>query len=958
MENQIAEAALYGVHAMSWGIEGYSLLVSSLHTSKQGIFDQFHFVKACIAANLNLNHCQRILLQGSDRLLMLVNLGNNLGNLSWRHLQLPAVYTQDSWPLQLVSVSPDGSYIAVGGKKGFVLLNVATGTWSLFGDRMEEQAIKCIGISWYRHFLVAVVWHEQLKTHQVMFFPRTSKLAFSSLAFRANVPQNKIPTYLDCNDANLILFTTDAYFQYKIVVDGENSSHAAPTKSISVSLKLTHQLGIDTPFDVTSVLLLPSNVVMTDQVISPRNVSSDEKSSTASSISQNNGGKKDNDAIKASSAIQTTKISRSMAKLIVLDTNGNLSLTNAERSISMDLSKGIEQFWMANTEISDLGNSLWAYGERGLEVWFPFFTNSAADSHKQNYLTRERSLDFDLEVCPIGFLPQWGLIVGIGQGPSRTYSTNCPCFSYETKTQPFLHSVLKRMLEKGEIEPAVAMAKRYSAIAHFQHTLELLLHEALEAQHAIDHARSHRRKSTNLAASTKSVDDDSSRSSADLSSDPVAITSLQPSSGAISQTPSRPILSRAPSQVTLNEPTISSSARTSKSREKPKVLLRYVFEFLREFGLQIYTTVVVACARKTDPALWQTLFHPRYSAGKPRSLFEQCLSLGKLSVASSYLRVIQYTDGESESRRAALQCLDLCLKLDDLVLLRDLMRFLEPEGTVSPRLSPKDGPIGSESVSFGWSRTDSLSDTSQIRKEVESHTTGGYNEKEEHFVLDDTLARYAKKLLVSQEMRTLIRFSKITRHRLRNWLSRERKRAAIVENYAGGLDKLHSDFSIPRPTHFPVEHLYFDNEHSMQDYSSIYFPSSDFLLKEANREAEEEEEDDFGVSIPGLSKLSSPSSETSESDLSFFNSAFMGESSDSVANSFKELEYLLKETIAAECSGWTLIVATILFRVPVIISVLQKHPIFWRVYKPMLEHEGGKGYTDLLAHISKQLGQV
>lgn len=367
----------------------------------------------------------------------------------------------------------------------------------------------------------------------------------------------------------------------------------------------------------------------------------------------------------------------------------------------------------------------------------------------------------------------------------------------------------------------------------------------------------------------------------------------------------------------------------------------------------------MACARKTDPALWYTLFHPRYAAGKPRALFEQCLATGSLSVASSYLRVIQFMEGESDARRAALQCLDLCLKLNNLELLRDLMRFLEPSAALSKNGSATELPPETHttpSLSTPRSSTSKSEETeletAEIRKQVEGHTTGGYNMKEEQFVLDDTLARYARKLLVAHDLKSLVLFAKITRHSLRTWLIRERKKAAIVEDFPSALAKLHQAFSIPHPTHFPLDHLYLDAAHSMQDYSTIYFPSSDFLLRELEDDESDEEDDE--VSIHSLSSPSASSGNILRADELFEDSW----QDTSISRSFKDLEYLLQEMLQAECAGWALLLATILFRVPTIISVLEKHPIFWKVYRPMLETEQARGYNDLLKHLLKHFSML
>lgn len=90
----------------------------------------------------------------------------------------------------------------------------------------------------------------------------------------------------------------------------------------------------------------------------------------------------------------------STAKCIILDSSGTLALTNAEKSIYLPLANHVEQFWMANTEMEDLGNTLWAYGDLGLEVWYPFFSTQRVKPIV--FLSRDKSLEFDLEVYPIG----------------------------------------------------------------------------------------------------------------------------------------------------------------------------------------------------------------------------------------------------------------------------------------------------------------------------------------------------------------------------------------------------------------------------------------------------------------------------------------------------------------------------------------------------------------------------
>lgn len=61
-----------------------------------------------------------------------------------------------------------------------------------------------------------------------------------------------------------------------------------------------------------------------------------------------------------------------------------------------------------------------------------------------------------------------------------------------------------------------------------------------------------------------------------------------------------------------------------------------VVEFIMEFP--VYLQTVVQCARKTEIALWPYLFS---AAGKPKDLFQECMTKGQLETAASYLIILQ-----------------------------------------------------------------------------------------------------------------------------------------------------------------------------------------------------------------------------------------------------------------------------------------------------------------------------
>lgn len=68
----------------------------------------------------------------------------------------------------------------------------------------------------------------------------------------------------------------------------------------------------------------------------------------------------------------------------------------------------------------------------------------------------------------------------------------------------------------------------------------------------------------------------------------------------------------------------------------PDAQLPSIIEFIAEFPMYLQT--VVQCARKTEIALWPYLFSV---AGKPKDLFQDCMSSKQLDTAASYLIILQ-----------------------------------------------------------------------------------------------------------------------------------------------------------------------------------------------------------------------------------------------------------------------------------------------------------------------------
>lgn len=451
-----------------------------------------------------------------------------------------------------------------------------------------------------------------------------------------------------------------------------------------------------------------------------------------------------------------------------------------------------------------------------MRVWLPVVpreSNSGHRSHRHTFMSRRIMLSFTLRVYPLAILFEDAIILGVENDtvlytsdPSSHFSL--PFSVPERASQVYLHQILRQLIRKNLGYNAWEIARSCTNLPYFPHSLELLLHEVLEEE------------------------------------------------------------------ATSKEPI-------------PDALLPSVLEFIQEFP--VYLQTVVQCARKTEIALWPYLFA---TAGKPKELFQQCLSMKQLETAASYLIILQNLEPSAISRQFATVLLDTSLEHNKWDLARDLVRFLraiggyylhqkiiqcinligfrfraDPNDVESPRTSfvlgghlkmtqqsvgpnAEDlslilghGSMAARGRSFSTTmnpktQADPSASTSTVGSQqntaptacagvsnvpgnlagtpTDGHTelsqTPGSRKKSvpqsqkekssasaEDFFIDVILQRHARRLLQERRFIDLGYMSAALDFHLVGWLSREKERAARIEDYVVVLKQLHEDLQWPKP---------------------------------------------------------------------------------------------------------------------------------------------------------------
>ena len=104
----------------------------------------------------------------------------------------------------------------------------------------------------------------------------------------------------------------------------------------------------------------------------------------------------------------------------------------------------MEMFWISNFGNLQMSGALWSYGQHGIQVgclsnsevlltvekvWFPLDD----DDWVKKKLGANSSLEFDVEVYPVGFLPDLGFIVGLSNSVNVHSQNQYPFYDIKIK---------------------------------------------------------------------------------------------------------------------------------------------------------------------------------------------------------------------------------------------------------------------------------------------------------------------------------------------------------------------------------------------------------------------------------------------------------------------------------------------------------------------------------------------
>ncbi|KAF1806307.1 RIC1-domain-containing protein [Mucor lusitanicus] len=644
--DRLKDTYVKGIQSLFWGPGNHQLYVLSTDKEASKLFT-IPFAKSALTSYLHSDNAKRGLLLADDRILLYNNGGDYQENnttidpaaVAWTHIQYPALYITDHWPIRYASISSDGKYIAIAGKRGFAHYNAISNRWKLFGNQHQEQSFLVRGgMVWYKNIIIVACESLQYKTYEIRMYSRDSNLDNTYILHTEAL--SNIPAYMTVCGHFLLVYTSENVLNMYTISVGALPNGNTGKQGGLARLELVRRV---------SLKGIVARVARVRSISLFHPICGDQLDSLESVISSN-------------------ILLLVDGKLIILcpkaaDDNDYSDLTDGSPPPAFDIHNihaKAEYYWVGKKSIDNLVTSLWIADGKGLKTFtnlllppdFDFSTyntnvpesepstpttpgllssSSSArnvdmgrpfslgyrigpEPHSRSSSSAEGSLSdgmddqckwriahfeklsdqaiyIPLDFYPLSILLDKGIIVGIEQNISYRDSLGFVLFKMSPKMHLFLHHVLRYLLQRDLEQEAVVFARAYEKFVYFGHALEILLHTVLEEEAGHD----------------------------------------------------------------LGDAAI----------------LPLVIKFLDQFPHAL--DVIVSCARKTEVALWDHLFSV---VGKPKDLFEICLADGRLRTATSYLIILQTMQPLVVGGKDTIRLLQKAMDENDYELCKELVRFL------------------------------------------------------------------------------------------------------------------------------------------------------------------------------------------------------------------------------------------------------------------------------------------
>lgn len=812
------------VTCMEWGLEGYHLWAvtvkievsrpegSSTHQlngdadgsgTAAGIKDtcccemlQFQFLKSALTVNPCMSNHEHVFLQGEDKLYMSTGdtiwrgSGHNhssfwggsssysngshpyIGNKQWQIIPISHSYLASNWPIRYSTVDRAGQCIAVAGKTGFAHYALFSRKWKLFGNETQERdMVVSGGITWWKDFMVLACYNIPGQRDEVRCYPRSCKLdnTFAQVC-KVPSPVLMLNTFRD----SLIIFCADSH----VIMFSLERKNTQPNPSMVINKVQEVSVGSFIPHP-----LCVAGVFLTSLTSESSGSKVQHTSREAESLLLNVSGK-------------LLMFQRDRSGPQIRQNNENhkhrvLQLPFLPPSV---VATSVENLWTttrANLGKLQLMDALWlGCGAHGMKVWLPLSPRNEGKAH--NFMSRRIMLPFKVDIYPLAVLFEDAVILGAAcdaltynvTSPSRVQEYEMPFCTLDRTSQIYLHHILRQLLRRNLGVNALELARSCTELSYFPHVLELLLHEVLEAEATskepipdpllprvvafIQEFPEYLQTIVHCARKTEvalwpylfSIVGNPK----DLFEECLINNNLTTAATylIILQNLEKPIISRQHATLLLD------SALNSNTWE----LCRDLVRFLKAID-----------HNDTDSPVTSTTFHRLSNSGNHPTFSSSPLSTSEDPSTFSYSNVSNVgrmrTSSIAGSGESAVR---------DTPKTKEKVKHTVSDSLINAGKRLVEWPQGIGST------------PASVAHRQNSAGKPGLEPTAEQVNIDMILCRHARKLLASNQLRTLGHFAaNLDDFHLVSWLRRERVRSARVEDFVVALRDLHQQFQWPLP---------------------------------------------------------------------------------------------------------------------------------------------------------------
>ncbi|KAF2471953.1 RIC1-domain-containing protein [Lindgomyces ingoldianus] len=463
------EGWLLGVRDGFWIGGGAELLLLSNHDNRLFLLEM---ARSAITGCFSSSNVSRSLMQTSSG--FMIYRGYDLPDLTtisadvslWHHVQVPAHYLVDQWPIRSAAISSDGRYVAVAGRRGLAHYSVNSGRWKTFDDPfMESEFTLRGGMCWFQHVLIAAI--ESHDSHEIRIYSRELTLDNDHVMHTQQLPAPIVLIALSGEDSLLVYTYDNILYHYiisvsdatvKLVQVGQIALHGiirAPPRVRALSWILPedqiHNGDPSQDVAVATILFLVDGKLV---LLQPTTTEGGELKYEMRIIAQN---------------VETYALMRD---------HPAFALETHEDSLPPSPSVGLA---INDLNGHDLRDSLWFFDGRDVRVWIDMQDVLSSASIE---LGRElpTPVKIPVDFYPLSVLINKGIVFGVESELVQRRDTSFAYLRFGTRTHLFLPALLRYHLAQYNSPAALHLSHHYQHLQYLPHALEILLHEVLDEE--------------------------------------------------------------------------------------------------------------------------------------------------------------------------------------------------------------------------------------------------------------------------------------------------------------------------------------------------------------------------------------------------------------------------------------------------------------------------------------------